>query len=67
MHAGRPWDANSHAGFPAHKCGQWTVCYNLHTGHGQMLRVAKAPLRIQRINFPFVFLSIQPRHSVMRE
>ena len=36
------------------------LCYNLHAGHGQMLRVVGLPVRTRRDVLPYGFLSINP-------
>jgi len=44
---------------------QSIVCYNLHAGHGQMLRVVGLALGTGWGVLPYSFLSIKPRNSVI--
>ncbi len=44
---------------------QFIVCYNLHAGHGQMLRVVGHALETGWDVLPYGFLSIKPRKLVI--
>ena len=57
--------ARTRSAFGPKPDGSTMLCYNLHAGHGQMLRVVGLALGTGWGVLPYSFLSIKPRNSVI--